>query len=165
MSNINVSTKVIFLSLVTINSSNGSIVNTSQCKNDDIYTSSYSFFNNQLNSSLIKSSKPTQLDMNIISLENIKKYESNWNGLNGKSFDSNFLNLLSIKLNQLNKQPSIYPTGRGSIQFEYYLKDNILEIEVYSDFNCEYFSEKNGKISEGNTEFENINNLVNEFYC
>lgn len=53
------------------------------------------------------------------------------NGENSKTIDSNILSKAKYLIGILAIQPDIYPTPRGTIQFEYYKNNNYLEFEIF----------------------------------
>ncbi len=67
-------------------------------------------------------------------VESFNKLNPNWNGCGGLKIDQQSINLVSNLLSYLNKQPDIFPTGRGTIHLEYdFAEKRYLEFEVYSD--------------------------------
>ena len=73
---------------------------------------------------------------NLQKLNNIKLFKENWNGYNAKPFSDSLIEKCKEIIQRIpdNLQPSIFPTGRSSIQMQYELVDNsYLEFEIFLD--------------------------------
>lgn len=73
---------------------------------------------------------------NIQKLNNMKLFKDNWNGYNAKPFSDKLIEKCKEIIQRIpdNLQPSIFPTGRSSIQMQYELADNsYLEFEIFLD--------------------------------
>ena len=73
---------------------------------------------------------------NLQKLNNIKLFKENWNGYNAKPFSDSLIEKCKEIIQRIpdNLQPSIFPTGRNSIQMQFELSDNsYLEFEIFSD--------------------------------
>lgn len=67
-------------------------------------------------------------------LKDIERLETNWNGYGARPFSATLIDKCERIVSLLSIQPSIYPTGRNSIQFQYELKDrSYLEFEIFED--------------------------------
>ena len=69
---------------------------------------------------------------NLNKLKRCEKLSDGWSGKNSKAIDSAILSKANYLINTLAIQPGIYPTPRGTIQFEYYKNSNYLEFEILS---------------------------------
>lgn len=79
------------------------------------------------------------LQRNIEKLNRIATLENNWDGNDAKPFDPAFITnikQLLIKLDQ--KQPNIFPINNSSIQAEFYIQTNYLELTI-SKTECEAY--------------------------
>ena len=73
---------------------------------------------------------------NIQKLNSIKLLQKNWNGYNAEPLSDKLIEKCKeiVKKIPNNLQPSIFPTGRNSIQMQFELSDNsYLEFEIFSD--------------------------------
>ena len=67
-------------------------------------------------------------------LNDIRKLPDDWNGYGARAFTDTLVYKCERIINLLSIQPSIYPTGRNSIQFQYELGDkSYLELEIFED--------------------------------
>lgn len=67
-------------------------------------------------------------------LDEIGELPYDWNGYNSPAFPVQLINKCKEILLCLLVEPSIYPTGRKSIQFQYRTEDNsYLEFEIFED--------------------------------
>lgn len=67
-------------------------------------------------------------------LRDIENLGFDWNGYGAKPFSDILIDKCEEIVASLSVQPSIYPTGRNSIQFQYELVDrSYLEFEVFED--------------------------------
>lgn len=65
-------------------------------------------------------------------LRDIESLAPDWNGYGARSFSGALIDKCERIVSSLSVQPLIYPTGRGSIQFQYELGDrSYLEFEIY----------------------------------
>lgn len=77
---------------------------------------------------------------NLDKLENISKLEENWNGYNCKPIPKEVCDFSTNIIRKLGDfQPKIFPTGRGSVQFEYEKNEEYLEFEIFSSKEIEMF--------------------------
>ena len=77
-----------------------------------------------------------KLTTNLEKISNIASLKEGWNGYNARPFSEFVL----LKARQvicglpINLQPDLFPTGRGSIQFEYHgNNNNYLEFELFEE--------------------------------
>ena len=105
-----------------------------------------------------------KLKMNKYKLESFKSLTLNWNGYDGKQISSSLIDTTINLLAELDYQPKIFPTGRGSIQIEYQQSENYIEIEVTGTENY-VFSIKNGVEKSFEISFDKIPAVVNEFFA
>lgn len=79
------------------------------------------------------SMKPDVID-SIKRLKDIENLDFDWNGYGAKPFSSALIDKCERIVALLSVQPSIYPTGRNSIQFQYELEDrSYLEFEIFEN--------------------------------
>lgn len=106
----------------------------------------------------------------IEKIDEIAKLENNWNGYGAMSFSEEVVCLAKRIVKNLNKQPDIYPTGRGTIQIQYeldnrsYIEFEIFENEIKSleiPFG-EYSEAKMRTIKAEN--YEDVNITIEKFY-
>jgi hypothetical protein len=127
----------------------------------NLYTLSYT---NSYNISKNESFLP-ELRSNIKKLNSFKNLNANWNLSNAPTFRSMFIDKIVSELGLIEKQPKIFPTGRESIQFEYEKTNgDYLEFEIFEN-NVRYLLIKNEKEIEKEISFEDINQLISEFYA
>ena len=97
-------------------------------------------------------------------LSNLKSLKKGWNGYEAEGFPESFILKLEELISELEYQPKIFPTGRGTIQIEY-KRDNgdYLEIELNEDSGNVY-CERDGESLEKEVPLNRINEQVNEFH-
>ena len=84
----------------------------------------------------------------LISFAQLKK---GWNGYEGEEIPMKVIYKVTKLLLDLNFQPKIFPTGRGSIQIEHYRVDDVFaEVEVSEDTISVYSEGIKGTIEEDN---------------
>jgi hypothetical protein len=82
-------------------------------------------FNNSERYSLEK------LKLNKQKLYSFNSLKFNWNGYEGEVINDEVIKIVEKLITKLEIQPQIFPTGRGSIQIEYYKnEENLIEIEI-----------------------------------
>lgn len=106
----------------------------------------------------------SEIIANKKTLESIKKLEPGWNGYNSIAINDKVIENSFLLINQLERQPKIFPTGRGTLQFEFSNNEDYLEIEI-STSESSFFEQKNSKESEGQISIDMINEKVNEFFA
>ncbi len=106
-----------------------------------------------------------QLKNNKRKLKSLKKLSQNWNGYDGESFDSGLISKVETILSDLDYQPQIFPTGRGTIQVEKYLdENNLIEIEISKDEIFAY-QVKDGEELEEEISLDQVNQLISALYA
>lgn len=107
-----------------------------------------------------------KLNKNRLSLELYSKFNDNWNNNNALKFEVSHINLVKDLVNKLTYQPSIFPTGRQSIQLEYEKVNNdYLEFEIFNNGTCSFFSEIDNMEDEGFINVDEIDTKVVNFYA
>lgn len=105
-----------------------------------------------------------QLKNNKRKLEAFKEFSSNWNGYNGETFDAELIEKVEKIISDLDYQPQVFPTGRGSIQIEKQIDDdNLVEIEISKDEIFAY-QVRGGRELEKEISENEINSLLSELY-
>ncbi|MBL0191590.1 MAG: hypothetical protein IPQ18_09680 [Saprospiraceae bacterium] len=105
-----------------------------------------------------------QLKSNKRKLDMIKNLGPNWNGYEGKPFETRLISKIQEIISDLDYQPQIFPTGRGTIQIEKYINDdNLIEIEVSNEQIFAY-QVKNGEEIEKEISLKEINELITELF-
>lgn len=105
-----------------------------------------------------------QLKNNKRKLEAFKKLSDNWNGYNGEPFEEELIASVEKIIADLDYQPQIFPTGRGSIQIEKQIdEDNFVEIEISKDEVFAY-QVKGGQEFEKEISVNEINSLLTDLY-
>lgn len=75
-----------------------------------------------------------EIIQNIKRLRDIENLDFDWDGYGAKPFSTVLIDKCERILTALSVQPSIYPTGRNSIQFQYELSDrSYLEFEIFEN--------------------------------
>lgn len=104
------------------------------------------------------------LKMNKLKLSHLSKLEPNWNGYDGLPIDQKVVDQALELLSMLEYQPKIFPTGRGTIQIEYFRDDqNQIEFELFLD-NAFMVKVENGSEVEEELGYEEIPDIVSSFY-
>lgn len=71
-------------------------------------------------------------ELNLLKLHQISKLPDNWNGFGTQAFPTRLIELCKEIIQKLEIQPSVFPTGQNSIQFEYEKPNgDYLEFELY----------------------------------
>lgn len=102
-----------------------------------------------------------QLKFNKKRLETFRELPENWNGYNSQKLNSDLIALVTKIISNLEYQPQIFPTGRGSIQLEKHIdENNFVEIEISYD---DIFAYKviNGSETEESISFDRVNAILN----
>lgn len=66
-------------------------------------------------------------------IEYIKSLKNNWNGYGTKPISESIINKALKLIKELKPIPEVFPTGRGSIQFEWEKDSLYLEMEILED--------------------------------
>jgi hypothetical protein len=98
-------------------------------------------------------------------LDKISLLKNNWDGYNAPAIPIQIINLCKDMVDKFKHIPEIYPTSRGTIQFEFDNGNNYLELEIFED-HYEALIDCNGKESEeiGQIDLDEINNLIEKIY-
>lgn len=100
-------------------------------------------------------------------LNEISTLGENWNGYGGASFSEEKIEFFRNLIEQLDSQPVISPTGRGSLYLEYSKEKNALGFEVFTNKMNMAFVSSDGKIFSETYEDkfgETINKQVKYYY-
>ena len=103
-------------------------------------------------------------------LKEIENLENDWNGYGAKPFSETLIDKCKRIVSSLSVQPSIYPTGRNSIQFQYELSDrSYLEFEIFENKTMclqvpERIYSKAVECELVDSEDEKIKEMVDNFY-
>lgn len=98
-------------------------------------------------------------------LRNLANLKSNWNRYGGEPIDQEVIDKTEKMLSDLDYQPQIFPTGRGTLQIEYFKnEDNLIEIEI-SNNEVFVYRIHNGEDFEGSVEFDNLSEMITSFYA
>lgn len=96
----------------------------------------------------------TQLEENILRINEIKELPDNWNGYGAKRFSEKIISHVTNIIYNLPNQPDIYPTAQESIQLEFNNElGDYLEFEIFENETINKFILKQNGISE---KYENI---------
>ena len=101
---------------------------------------------------------------NINKLYKYSQFEYNWNLNGAEPFSKELINTAWGKINGLEKQPNVFSTACGCIQFEYSGNNgDYLEFEIYED-RIEMFKIINGaEFEETLSLADDLNEIINEF--
>jgi hypothetical protein len=104
---------------------------------------------------------------NIKKIVGYNKLKPNWNGYGGDPIPSDTINIAIQYIKAIDKQPTVSPTGRGSIQFDLTLGDNNITFEIFS-YEIQFTDFFSGEIvSEGTIpilQFVDFYNELCQFY-
>ena len=71
---------------------------------------------------------------NLDRLYDIKNLEADWNGHGSRTISEKVISISKTIVNNICEQPSIYPTGRATVQMQYELEDrSYLEFEIFEE--------------------------------
>ncbi|NOX87313.1 MAG: hypothetical protein GXO86_15375 [Chlorobi bacterium] len=95
----------------------------------------------------------------------MKKLDQNWNGYLAEPINEKIIKTVENFIPDLEIQPQIFPTGRGTIQIEYYINDkNLAEIEIFTNEIYLYLI-KNGEETEREIKKEEIQKIISDLYA
>lgn len=103
-------------------------------------------------------------------LKSIKNLEYDWDGYEAEPMNPEIYNNASKLIEKIIIPPRVFPTGNGSIQFEYHKKENddeYLEFEIFNDKIVVLSIRSDDNYNEYTCnidEIDKINNLIKEFY-
>ena len=104
---------------------------------------------------------------NLEKIQDISELKDNWNGNGASAFNDTLIQKMKYLILRLNVQPEIFPTARGSIQFEYEKETGeYLEFELF-DTRLEVLtmgSDGNNYSYDMSIDIEEINKVIDEFY-
>jgi hypothetical protein len=106
---------------------------------------------------------------NVLRIRSFGDLKRGWNGYDGLPFERELLERCVHFLYQselLCRQPDIFPTGRGSIQFEYERADGrYLEIEIFSNGKQSVYAQfpNEEAVEVDNMQWPDIIHLVRRF--
>lgn len=105
------------------------------------------------------------LGENYSKLCSFRDLKKGWNGYGGEEISMGVILKAMSLLMGVCFQPSVFPTGRGSIQIEYYREDDFfVEIEVFEDRISAYSENRAGTIEEDDVSKEKASQLLNMVY-
>lgn len=98
----------------------------------------------------------------INKLKAIAQLGDGWNGNGASKFSEQLINKTKDFIDRLNEDPEVFPTANDSIQLEYEIEDDYLQINIFEDKIVVFHMYKN-KIFEATLtdSNEDICNLVN----
>lgn len=102
----------------------------------------------------------------LLRILEIEKLQDNWNENGASSFSKEILNTARNLVLLLSVQPSIFPTARDSIQFEYENElGDYLEFELFDSGRLKMFSYTcNGVEKTKDITIDEMNEVVNDFF-
>ena len=104
---------------------------------------------------------------NLEKIQDISELKDDWNGNGASAFNDTLIQKMKYLILRLNIQPEIFPTARGSIQFEYEKETGeYLEFELF-DTKLKVLtmgSDGNNYSCDMNIDIEEINKVIDEFY-
>ncbi|MFC0903910.1 hypothetical protein ACFHWD_04290 [Clostridium sp. MT-14] len=69
----------------------------------------------------------------IKDIKSFRQLKYNWNGYNGEPISDIVIDKALNLIKELKPIPEVFPTGRGSIQFEWGKDSLYLEMEIFED--------------------------------
>jgi|GEM_PF-2678721 len=104
-----------------------------------------------------------RLQQNKSIITSLGELGNNWNGYGGEPISSDLIENIKNILSEFEIQPQIFPTGRGSIQLDFFKSDdNLLEIEISSD-GVFAFKKVGDREEEFDLQLSEIIPIANEF--
>lgn len=102
----------------------------------------------------------------LLRIREIESLGDNWNGNGASVFSDKILAAARNAIYQLSVQPSILPTARDSIQFEYEnVVGDYLEFEIFEDGQIKkFYYGHDGNAETAFISVSEMNMLVNDFY-
>lgn len=98
-------------------------------------------------------------------LSNFKNLSSNWNEYNSEPIKLKIIEKTEKLISHLEFQPQIFPTGRGTIQIEYFKNDkNFIEIEISEEEQFLY-KVQDGEDIEEEIGIEDVPSIIEKFYA
>ena len=105
---------------------------------------------------------------NFERLDEIAVLNNNWNGYGAKPISSTLINKIRLLLLELPIQPELFPSTRDSIQLEYDIGDNHIEIEIFNNDNVEVMeTDGAGHFVQNSFAYRStkVREVVDEFYA
>ena len=104
-----------------------------------------------------------ELTANLDRLNSFRGLKSGWNGYDAEPLSDKIIDKVIGVVSGLKYQPTIFPTGRASIQLEYHKGEDYLEFEIYEE-NVGMLMIVNGEETErDNIDISEISELINAF--
>ena len=104
---------------------------------------------------------------NLEKIQDISELKDDWNGNGASAVKDTLIQKMKYLILRLNIQPKIFPTARGSIQFEYEKETGeYLEFELF-DTKLKVLtmgSDGNNYSYNMDIDIEEINKVIDEFY-
>ncbi len=98
-------------------------------------------------------------------LNKLASYKADWNGNGAEPFSPELIDKCKIIVNELSRQPEIYPTAIDAIQFEYRKSDgSYIEFEIYIDKANVYRKDRSGKEYSKTITLNDVKKEVDAFY-
>lgn len=98
-------------------------------------------------------------------LRSLANLKSNWNKYGADPIDPAVIDKTETMLSELDYQPQIFPTGRGTLQIEYFKDDNnLIEIEI-SNEEIFVYKVQNGEDFEDSIEFDELSEMITSFHA
>lgn len=105
------------------------------------------------------------LGENYAKLLSFASLEPGWDGYGGESIPSSAISLTTELLMSVGFRPGLFPTGRGSIQVEYYRDDDTFaEIEIFADHISAYCEGVNGSVEKESVSIKEACDLLKAVY-
>lgn len=137
----------------------------SQSRNSECHASAHVQYSSSTRLNSINRYSLEILKKNKQKLESFKELQSNWDGYDGLPFNNSVIEKVLNIISNLDYQPNIFPTSRGSIQIEKYIDDdNLVEIEISEDEIFAYQVIKSCEI-EKTVSASEINTLISDLYA
>ena len=103
--------------------------------------------------------------MNIQILNDILSLTKNWNGYGAEPFSEKHVDFVSDLIDRMPCRPDVFPTGRKSIQLEFYNENAYLEFEIFENEKIHlYIQHSDGLEQEGIIQKEYVNDIIEEFF-
>jgi hypothetical protein len=98
-------------------------------------------------------------------LDKISLLKNNWDRYNAPAIPIQIINLCKDMADKFKHTPEIFPTCRGTIQFEFDNFNNYLELEIFEDhYEALIDCGGNEKEESGEIDLIKINNLIERIY-
>lgn len=104
---------------------------------------------------------------NKILIDKLSCLKDNWNGYGGMQFSNKSLDFFKGIIEHLSIQPTISPTGRGTLYFEYNSAKGMLGFEAFEEKVDMAFISDSGEIISKSIDknfYKEINQIVEKYY-